>query len=108
MEFVGLGRFALSFVFVLGLIGILGLLARKYGAKTLSVKPKGQARLQVIESLPIDPRFRLFIIRRDDVEHLIIKGPESVQVIESGFPRKFDEPIAHEPQFLSGNRDDDA
>lgn len=113
MEFVGLSRFLLSFLFVLGLIGILGLLARKYGAKSLNIKPKNLARLEVVETLALDPRFRLHIIRRDDVEHLIVKGPESVQVIESGFPRRSEPALPDEPQFLSGqnlsgNNEDDA
>ncbi|MBM3617470.1 MAG: hypothetical protein FJX23_02880 [Alphaproteobacteria bacterium] len=108
MEFVGLERFLFSFVFVLGLIGILGLLARKYGAKSLNIKPKGEARLQVTETLALDPRFRLFIVRRDEVEHLIVKGPEGVQVIESGFPRKKEPLLPEEPQFISGKTDDDA
>lgn len=108
MEFVGLERFLYSFVFVIGLIGLLGVLARKYGAKSLNIKPKGEARLEVVETLALDPRFRLHIIRRDGVEHLIVKGPESVQVIESGFPRRQTPVIPDEPQFLSGNVEDDA
>jgi flagellar protein FliO/FliZ len=37
-----------------------------------------------VEALSIDARRRLVIIRRDDREHLILLGPESEQVIETG------------------------
>ena len=32
----------------------------------------------------IGPRQRLFIVRRDDVEHLVLSGPDGATVIESG------------------------
>ena len=35
-----------------------------------------QKRLAVVETLMMGPRQRLFIIRRDNVEHLIFAGPE--------------------------------
>jgi hypothetical protein len=31
----------------------------------------------------IGPKQRLFIIRRDDVEHLVMSGPEGASVIEA-------------------------
>lgn len=91
MEFVSFGRFVLSFAVVIGLIGLLALVARRYGTKSLFIKPRDEARLEVLESLPIDPRFRLLIVRRDNVEHLLVRGPESVQVIESGFQSEHSE-----------------
>ena len=32
----------------------------------------------------IGPRQRLFIVRRDNVEHLVLSGPEGASVIENG------------------------
>lgn len=88
MEFVDFGRFFWSFAFVLGLLGLLALLMRRYGSSALRIKPKSEARVEILETLPLDSRFRLLLIRRDDVEHLIVKGPETVQVIETGIPHR--------------------
>lgn len=88
MEYVSIGRFIWSFVFVLGLIGLLALLAKRYGVGAIRVKNPAEARLEIVEVLPIDARHRLVIIRRDEVEHLLVKGPERIQVIETGFPAK--------------------
>lgn len=86
MEFVALGKYIAALAFVAGLIGLLGLLLRKYGQPGMRIRPRGQARLEVRESLPIDARSRLFIIRRDNVEHLLVKTGEQVAVVETGIP----------------------
>jgi len=79
-------RFALVLIFVLGLIGLLAALARRAGlgfpAKAIS--PAGQRRLSIVEVTPLDGRRRLVLIRRDDVEHLLVLSPNSEMVIETG------------------------
>lgn len=88
MNWLSLLTSVLALVFVLGLIGVVSYLLRKYGHfNNLAVK-KGGKRLRVEESLIIDARRRLIIIRRDDVEHLVMIGPESETVIESGIKAK--------------------
>jgi len=79
-------RFVFALLFVLGLIGALSILVRRYGFG-MSNQPirKGQdRRLSLVEILPIDTKRRAVLIRRDAVEHLIILGPESETVVESG------------------------
>jgi hypothetical protein len=34
----------------------------------------------------IGPKQRLFIVRRDNVEHLVLSGPEGASVIEANIP----------------------
>lgn len=46
-----------------------------------TVRPK-QARLQVLDQVPVDARRRLVLIRRDDVEHLLLIGGPQDLVIE--------------------------
>ena len=79
-------RFALVLIFVLGLIGLFAALARRAGlgfpAKAIS--PAGKRRISVVEVTPLDGRRRLALIRRDDVEHLLILTANSEMVIESG------------------------
>ncbi|SFC58416.1 flagellar biosynthetic protein FliO [Devosia psychrophila] len=41
-------------------------------------------RLSVVDSLPLDPKRQLLIIRRDNVEHLILTGGAQDLVIETG------------------------
>jgi hypothetical protein len=36
----------------------------------------------------IGPRQRLIILRRDNVEHLVLSGPDGASLIESGIPAK--------------------
>jgi flagellar protein FliO/FliZ len=45
-------------------------------------------RLAVVETLMVGPRQRLFIVRRDNVEHLILSGPDGASVLESGIATK--------------------
>ena len=85
MEFSEYFRFLLALVFVLGLIGVLAVFARRAGLgypKNLSRK-SATKRIQVVETSPVDGRRRLVLIRRDDVEHLLILGQNSETVIET-------------------------
>lgn len=79
-------RFALALVFVLGLIGVLAALARRagFGYPVKALRPGGARRLSVVEVTPLDARRRLVLVRRDDVEHLLLLGPTSEMVIERG------------------------
>jgi hypothetical protein len=43
-------------------------------------------RLSVMESANLDGRHRVYLLRRDDVEHLVLVGPNTSQVIEIGNP----------------------
>ena len=78
-------RYVGALLLVLALIGAAGVAARKWGVPgvTRSVEQK---RLAVIETLLMGPRQRLFIVRRDNVEHLILSGPDSASVIEANIP----------------------
>ncbi len=86
MEFSGYLKFLLALVFVLGLIGLATAVMRRMGLgfPAGSLKRPGNRRLSVVETAPLDGRRRLVLIRRDDTEHLIVLGPSSELVIESG------------------------
>ena len=74
-------RFALALVLVLGLIALLAWLLRRFG---MGVKMTKGRRLGVSEVQMLGPRHKLMLIRRDDVEHLVIVGPTGETVVESG------------------------
>jgi hypothetical protein len=50
--------------------------------------PKAEKRLDLVEQMSIDARRRLVLIRRDDVEHLIMTGGPVDVVIETGIGEK--------------------
>lgn len=84
MEYVEIGKFVAAFVLVIGLIGLMGLGMRKYGNPALRVRARSEARLSLVEALPIDARSRLLLVRRDNREHLLIKSGEQFVVVEAG------------------------
>ncbi|MDD3446085.1 MAG: flagellar biosynthetic protein FliO [Zavarzinia sp.] len=71
--------FALGIVILL--ILILGAVLRRFGqGGTL----RAGKRLAIVESLAIDPRRRLVLVRRDEEEHLLLLGPGGDLVVGSG------------------------
>jgi hypothetical protein len=66
-----------------------GLFLRSFATGTpigamLGFGPKPEKRLAVMEQASVDGRRRLILIRRDNVEHLIMTGGPVDLVIESG------------------------
>ena len=99
MEAMDYFRFLLALVFVLGLIGVLTTLARRAGLgfPVAAIKPGGKRRLSVVEVTAVDGRRRMVLVRRDDVEHLLLISPTSETVIERGIANGNDNPIAVAP-----------
>jgi flagellar protein FliO/FliZ len=83
MDLIDFSRYIGALLLVLGLVGGAGLAARRFGLGGL-IRPVQARRLAIVESLMIAPRQRLLIIRRDDVEHLVLSGPDGSSIIESG------------------------
>ena len=84
MAFDAYFRFAIALVFVLALIGLLAWLAKRFGFAGAFARPRKSRRLSVVESLPLDARHRLVLVRRDAVEHLVMLGTGGDSLIESG------------------------
>lgn len=77
-------RFVLALALVLALIAATGWLGRRYmGAGRLAGLTGKRRRLALVESLPIDGRSRLLLVRRDATEHLILLGATGAVVVES-------------------------
>jgi len=92
-------RTVASLLLVVGLIVLCSILVRRFGI-TGRVLTRGNRRLGVVEVTALDARRRLVLIRRDDVEHLLLLGPTHDIVIESPITpsRSF---AAHLPETLS-------
>lgn len=82
-------KFVIAFVIVLALIGVVAWLVRRFGTGALSASStRGrQARLGVIETTAVDSRRRLLLVRRDNVEHLIMLGGPTDLVVEANIVR---------------------
>jgi flagellar biogenesis protein FliO len=82
-------RFFIAFVIVLGLIGLAAWLVRRFGANRFGAGgTRGrQPRLAVIDATVIDGRRRLVLIRRDNIEHLLMIGGPTDVVIEPNIIR---------------------
>ena len=98
MELSEYFRFLLALLFVLALIVSIALLARRAGIgfPTAASKSPGNRRLEVLEVTPVDGRRRMVLVRRDDVEHLLLLGPTSETVIETGIPVSSKTPRFHD------------
>jgi flagellar protein FliO/FliZ len=82
----------LWWTFVLAILALLGaglaVFIRAYMGGTtpaaLLFRPKSERRLEVIDHANLDSRRKLVLIRRDDVEHLLLTGGPVDVVIETG------------------------
>ena len=81
-------RFFLAFLIVLGLIGAAAWAVRRFGSARLGGAVRGrQPRLAVIEYATVDARRRLLLVRRDNVEHLMMIGGPTDVVVEANIVR---------------------
>jgi flagellar protein FliO/FliZ len=99
MEYLNVTGYVAALLLVLVLGGV-ALLIKRYtdNPAALAQAMKGklgrfsinmpQRRLAVVETLMLGPKQRLFIVRRDNVEHLVLSTGDGASVIESGIPAK--------------------
>ena len=85
----GSGNLYLNAALALGIVLVLivlGLWALKLVLRTSTGVVLGRnRRLSVVENLAVDSKRQLLIVRRDNIEHLILVGGAQDVVIESGF-----------------------
>lgn len=81
-------QFLLSFLIILGVIGAIWWIVRRFGSGRLGASTRGrQPRLAVIDYASVDNRRRLILVRRDNVEHLLMIGGPSDIVVEPNIVR---------------------
>src|ERR1700757_4686683 len=102
--------FILAFVAVLALIGALAWLVRRFAGNRLGANTnRGRMpRLAVIDAAAVDGRRRLVLVRRDNVEHLIMIGGPTDVVVEPNIVRAIPAAPAREtpPPRVTGNLTD--
>lgn len=81
LEYADLSRTILGLGLVLLLMVAVFWLVRRFGPAAAQGRFSGQRRLAVLETLPLDPRTRLVLLRHDGAEHLVLvssQGPASL------------------------------
>src|SRR6201999_3168140 len=81
--------FIFVFVAVLALIGVAAFLVRRFANSRLGANTnRGRMpRLAVIDAAAVDGRRRLVLVRRDNVEHLLMIGGPTDIVVEPNIVR---------------------
>lgn len=99
MDPMDYAQFLFALIFVLGLIGLAAYLLRRFGpggAVQARARRGGARRLSLIDTLPLDPRRRLVLVRRDGREHLLLLGAQNDTVVETDIESptgaEYDEP----------------
>ena len=97
-------RAILALILVVGLIGLVVWLVRRFNTDRLgNASARGrQPRLAVIDAAAVDGRRRLVLIRRDNVEHLLmIGGPTDVvvelNIVRAAAPAREPQPVRPPP-----------
>ncbi|MGJ3230624.1 MAG: flagellar biosynthetic protein FliO [Oceanicaulis sp.] len=87
MDLIDFSRYFAALLVVLGLLGGVAVILRKgwlpSGLAGFQGLERRDRRLSVKESLTLDPRRRVVIVKSDDVEHVLLLGPERETVLHS-------------------------
>ena len=87
MNFLDLARAVFALAFTLGIIGVAAWAARRYAPQLLArlSAERGDKRMQVVETLVLDPARRLVLVKIDEEERLLLLG-EGRELIEPRGP----------------------
>jgi flagellar protein FliO/FliZ len=84
MEFDSVIRMLAALGAVLGLVMLAAWALRRFGLTGMAAAMGQSRRLSVIEVRPLDARHQLVLVRRDDVEHLLVLSPTGETLVERG------------------------
>ena len=101
MDAINYLKFLAVLVLVIGLILALAAGLKRLGLASGSSGLGRKRRLATVETALLDGRHRVVLIRRDAVEHLLLVGPNTSQVIETGIPAAPTGEATENPTFLS-------
>jgi hypothetical protein len=81
-------RIVVIVIVVLVLVGLVYWLVRRYASGGLGAIGRGRVpRLAIVDAMPVDGRRRLILLRRDNVEHLVLVGGSVDVVVEQNIQR---------------------
>lgn len=85
MDSISWLRVVFAFAVLAGLLAAFGLTLKYFKMRVLGIPRRmaGTRRLQVVESLLLDARRRLVIVRCDETEHLLLLGASEDIVVKT-------------------------
>ena len=102
LESINYLKFLFALLFVIGLIGGFGLLAKKMGLGNRGPIVRGTSkRLSIVETMALDPKRRVVLIQCDDNQHLLLLGTNSEHTIDTNVNKGMDAHSNIQPQHLS-------
>ena len=86
MDIIDFARYFGALAMVLALVGFAALAAKRFNISGLSLNKAGAAtrRLAIAETLMVGAKHKLFLFKRDGVEHLVLIGPQGATLVEGG------------------------
>ena len=79
MDITDLFRYFGALAIVLALVGAAGLAIRRFGLP--GIAGGAGRRLAVVETLMLDKNHRMFVVRCDGNEHVLVTAPQGASVI---------------------------
>ncbi|EFO30755.1 putative basic proline-rich protein [Roseibium sp. TrichSKD4] len=79
--------FSVSLIVVLALFGLFVVILKRLMGSSMPGQRNRQPRIQIMDAASLDPRRRLVLVRRDNVEHLILIGGTNDVVVEQSIVR---------------------
>ncbi len=99
-------NFIVAFIVVLALIGAATWAVKRFGSARMEAASRGRLpRLAVVDSAAVDGRRKLVIVRRDNVEHLLMIGGPTDVVVETAIVRGTAAAPVREPALRAAQGD---
>jgi flagellar protein FliO/FliZ len=86
LDLENLLKFGAALAFVVAMIAAVAWIAKRFVPGAAGAQAGKRRRLQLVEILPLDTKTRAVLLRRDDTEHLVVIGPDSLAVVETVRP----------------------
>ena len=86
MDLIDISRIVFALIAVLGMIGLTAFIARRAGLSGGGISLSKDKRLSVSETMAVDARRRVIIVKCDGREHLLLLGATGETVIASDIP----------------------
>ncbi|MDX2263680.1 MAG: flagellar biosynthetic protein FliO [Hyphomicrobiales bacterium] len=107
MDWLGDNFFSIfAAAFVIG-VALLGLILARGETAAGGFFSSRERRLSVVEQASLDGRRKLVLVRRDQVEHLVLIGGPYDVIVETGIPRPAPAIPAQPPRYSNGAALDD-
>lgn len=83
MDVLTVLKFVAALALVLSLIGGCAFIASRLNLVSNLTRAGNKRRMEVVESLVLDAKHRMMIVKSDDREHVLLFGPSGDLVVES-------------------------